>query len=112
MSVGPVRESTLSIPAPIADVTHSTPTSAVSPPATAREGPSAFGQLLRGLGHEVQHGESLVQGAVASASGGALSPASLIALQAGVYRYSEVVDLAARLVDHATTAVKTVVQNQ
>lgn len=78
----------------------------------AEGGASPFARLLHGLGSEVQRGERLVRGAVASASGGELSPASLIALQAGVYRYSEVVDLAARLVDHATTAIKTVVQNQ
>ena len=39
------------------------------------------------------------------------SPA-LIALQAGVYRYSEAVDLASRLVENATSALKTVIQGQ
>jgi hypothetical protein len=33
-------------------------------------------------------------------------PSALIALQAGVYRYSEVVDLAAKLVDRTTTGVE------
>jgi len=112
MSVAPVRETPLPSPAP----PTSGPTalrSATGPPALDRtDGPSPFARILHGLGHEVQRGETLVRGAVASASGGELSPASLIALQAGVYRYSEVVDLAARLVDHATTALKTVVQNQ
>jgi hypothetical protein len=65
---------------------------------------------VRGLGTEVQRGEALVHHAIQSASGGDLDPAQLIALQAGVYRYAEAVDLAARLVDHATTGVKTVIQ--
>lgn len=111
MSVGPVRESPLPIPIPtLPSPTEARALSAATP--VGVEPPSPFAQMLHGLGREVQHGESLVHGAVASASGGTLSAQSLIALQAGVYRYSEVVDLAARLVDHATTALKTVVQNQ
>jgi hypothetical protein len=39
-----------------------------------------------------------------------LGPAELIALQAGVYRYSEAVDLASHLVDRTTNGVKTVIQ--
>jgi hypothetical protein len=65
---------------------------------------------VRGLGAEVQRGEALVHHAIDSASGGDLDPAQLIALQAGVYRYAEAVDLASRLVDHATTGLKTVIQ--
>lgn len=75
-------------------------------------GASPFARLVRGLGHEVQTGESLVRAAVTSPTAGALDPAELIALQAGIYRYAEVVDLAARLVDHATTGLKTVLQGQ
>jgi hypothetical protein len=48
----------------------------------------------------------------ASHAGSSLDPADLIALQAGVYRYSETVDLASRLIDRATAAVKTVLQSQ
>jgi len=72
-----------------------------------------FALLLRGDGLEVQHGESVVRDAVAAARvGRTLAPAELIALQAGVYRYSEAVDLAARLIDRATNGLKTVVQGQ
>ncbi len=39
-----------------------------------------------------------------------LGPAELIALQAGVYRYSEAIDLASHLVNRATNGVKTVIQ--
>jgi hypothetical protein len=89
------------------------PSSPVAPAAPASTGePSPFAELVRGLGHEVQRGEAAVRGAVASARGGNLGPAELIALQAGVYRYSEAVDLASRLVDHATSGLKTVVQGQ
>jgi hypothetical protein len=41
-----------------------------------------------------------------------LGPGELLALQAGVYRYSEAVDLSAKLVDRATSGVKTVLQGQ
>ena len=41
-----------------------------------------------------------------------LGPEQLLALQAGVYRYSEAVDLAAKLVDRASNGLKTVVQGQ
>ena len=68
---------------------------------------------LRGVSFEVQQGESVVRDAIAAArSGRGFAPAELIALQAGVYRYSEAVDLAAKLVDRATSGLKTVVQGQ
>jgi hypothetical protein len=91
---------------------------ALSPPASAVvpvAAPTAaapFAELVRGLGHEMQRGEAVVREAVASARGRDLAPAELIALQAGVYRYSEAVDLASRLVDHATSGLKAVVQGQ
>ncbi len=94
------------------------PAPAPSPPVpTARgqpsRGSSEFGALLEGLGREVNDGESLVRTAMASArTGRALGPGELIALQAGIYRYGEAVDLASRLVDRATSAVKTVLQAQ
>jgi hypothetical protein len=85
--------------------------SPAAPAETSRaEQPSPFGRLVRGLGAEVQRGEALMHNAIESASGGDLDPAQLIALQAGVYRYAEAVDLASRLVDHATTGLKTVMQ--
>jgi hypothetical protein len=71
--------------------------------------------MLRGFGREVHEGESLMHRALAASrtgGAGALGPAELIALQAGVYRYSEVVDLAAKLIDRATGSIKTVVQGQ
>lgn len=70
-------------------------------------GPS-FSRALRGIGGAVDRCEALI----ASASGGnlgGLDSAQLIALQAGIYRYSEAVDLVAKLVDRAASAVKTVI---
>jgi hypothetical protein len=112
-SIAPVREPSFPVPVVVPPMEPAPAPADGSPSSHPPAGdPSPFARLLHGLGSEVQRGETLVRGAVASASGGELSTASLIALQAGVYRYSEVVDLAARLVDHATTALKTVVQNQ
>jgi hypothetical protein len=79
--------------------------------AAATDGPSPFAALLESLAHEVHDGESLTRAALGAARARqALGPAELIALQAGIYRYGEAVDLASRLIDRATGAVKTVVQ--
>ena len=83
--------------------------------ASSGGGPSPFARVLHGLGHEVQRGEALVRQATARAGGAdaaTLDAGELIALQVGVYRYTEAIDLASRLVDHATTGVKTVLQGQ
>jgi len=45
-------------------------------------------------------------------TGKELGTTELLALQAGVYRYSEAVDLSAKLIDRATSGVKTVLQGQ
>jgi hypothetical protein len=74
---------------------------------------SPFVQVMRALGHEAERGEALIRGVLrASSTGLALGPTELLALQAGIYRYGETVDLAAKLVDKAGTDVKTVVQGQ
>jgi hypothetical protein len=68
---------------------------------------------MRALGHEAERGEALVRSVLqASGAGQAFGPTELIALQAGIYRYGETVDLAAKLVDKAGTDVKTVLQGQ
>ncbi len=84
-----------------------------APPPTQVEEPSPFARILHGLGAEVDRGEKLVRRAIHGSSGGAeLGNGELLALQAGVYRYSEAVDLSAKLVDRATSGVKTVIQGQ
>jgi hypothetical protein len=90
----------------------STPSSSPSG-AAAVDGPSPFARLLHGLGDEAKAGEATIRSAVrASAAGKDLGPSELLALQAGVYRYSEVIDLAAKLVDRASNGVKTVLSGQ
>jgi hypothetical protein len=72
------------------------------------DGPSPFARVLHGLGHAIGSGEATMRSAMNAAHD--LGPAELMALQAGVYRYSEAIDLASRLVDHATSDIKTVLQ--
>lgn len=75
-------------------------------------GPSPFAKLLHGLGREVDRGEALVRRALGGSRGQEVDNFDLLTLQAGVYRYSEAVDLSAKLVDRATSGVKTVLQGQ
>ena len=77
----------------------------------ADEGPSPFARILHGLGREVDRGEKVTRRAI-DGGGKDLGPGELLALQAGVYRYSEAVDLASKLVDRASSGVKTVLQGQ
>jgi hypothetical protein len=70
---------------------------------------TAFSHALNALGGSIDRGERLVSRAL---SGGAqLDAGQLIALQAGIYRYSEAIDLASKLVDRATSAVRTTLQS-
>jgi hypothetical protein len=109
--IGPVRGEP-AIPPSIAAAVTST-RSASEPVAPASPGPSAFAELLRNLASEVSHGEAVMRTALrAGRAQEPLGPAELIALQAGVYRYGETVDLASRLIDRSTSAVKTVLQGQ
>jgi len=80
------------------------------PPAETPAEASPFAKMLAGLGRECDRGEKLVEKAVGS--GKELGNVELLALQAGVYRYSEAVDLSAKLVDRASNGVKTVLQGQ
>lgn len=78
-------------------------------PAAHPAPPEHFNNLLRRLGRALDHGEATV---TLSAHGyQQRDAAELIALQAGIYRYSEAVDLTAKLVDRAATAMKTVLES-
>jgi hypothetical protein len=78
---------------------------------SAGQASPSFAEVLRGLGREINGGETTMRTAIHSMSAGAdLGPARLIALQVGVYRYSEAIELTSRLVDRATGGVKTIVQ--
>jgi hypothetical protein len=84
-----------------------------APPTQVEREPSPFARLLAGLGDEVNRGEAMTKQAIAASRAGRdLGADELLALQAGVYRYSEAVDLAAKLVDRASSGVKTVLQGQ
>jgi|SRR5882724_11725674 len=67
----------------------------------------AFSKALRGLGREIDVGEAQVASASQLRN---YDTGTLIALQAGIYRYTEAVDLASKIVDRATNAVRTVLQ--
>jgi hypothetical protein len=84
------------------------PTPAVTP---RNEGEGAFAEMLRGIGRELGRGEATTRAAITSMSNESdMPPSRLIALQTGVYRYSETIDLASHLVDRVTSGVKTVLQ--
>lgn len=102
-----------SSPTPASSGAAFSSSSATSASSSSREeGPSPFAQVLARLGREVDRGERVVRRAIEGAGGRDLGPGELLALQAGVYRYSEAVDLTAKLVDRASGGVKTVLQGQ
>jgi len=83
---------------------------ATPPSATARpERPSAFERLARGLGTAIDQGEELV-GKAALGRFERMDAATLIAVQAGIYRYSEAIELATKLVDRTTSTARTVLE--
>lgn len=104
----------------IGSVASRVPTEAVLPKEGAKEAtkpsllpaptePSQFAKMLHGMGQEITNGEQMVHAALHSA-GSDIGPTELLALQAGIYRYTETIDLASKLIDHATSGLKTVVQ--
>ena len=70
---------------------------------------SSFAEVLRALGRRVDAGEAVVRKALHSDLGG-LDARALIAVQAGIYHYTEAIELAGKLVDRAASAVRTVLQ--
>ena len=72
------------------------------------EAPS-FAQILNGAGREITRGEATMKAATQAQN---LNATELLALQTGVYRYSESIGLASKLVDAATNAVKTVLNEK
>jgi hypothetical protein len=71
--------------------------------------PTEFSRLMGHLGRTLDQGERTVERAAHGGSG--LGPAELLALQSGIYRYVELVDLTTKLVDRAVGAVKTTLQS-
>jgi hypothetical protein len=95
----------------VSPVGPSAPTVTSAPSASPE--PGAFGKLVRSVGAELARGEKFVKAAEGAArSGETLGPGGLIALQVGVYRYSEMVEIATKVVEQATHGIKTVLQGQ
>ena len=84
------------------------PESKIAAVATSPGERSAFQRLVDGLGKEINSGEHMMRGAL-GAGGKDMAPSDLLALQAGVYRYGETVDLASKLIDKTSNGVKTVI---
>ena len=84
------------------------------PPAPNARSPAStvgpdFARLLQGFAARIDGGEALARNASAGAYTG-MDAGQLIALQAGIYRYSEAVELGAKLVDRAASSVRAVLQ--
>ena len=77
------------------------------PVAGAPAAESPFARAMHGLAHEIDVGEARTASASQLRN---YDTGTLIALQVGIYRYTEAVDLASKIVDRATNAVRTVLQ--
>lgn len=88
--------------------TSPTPTSPTAPPRSE----SRFAELLGDAARHLDAGRREVDAVIASARRGDLPPEQLLAIQAGVYRYTQEVELASKVVDRVTNGVKTVLQSQ
>jgi hypothetical protein len=71
------------------------------------EGEGVFARAMRGLSREIDLGEARTAAASQLRN---YDTGTLIALQVGIYRYTEAVDLASKIVDRASNAVRTVLQ--
>lgn len=93
---------------PISAATTPAPLPRETAPVPPRSGPS-FSDLVGAVARQVDRGNGAIDHTLRS--GGSLDAAQLIALQAGIYRYSEAVDLLAKLVDRGAQAIKTPLQS-
>jgi hypothetical protein len=79
--------------------------------AGAVEGPAR--EMLEDAARSIDRGQRMVESVIRSARNGRVfSQEELIAIQAGVYRYTQELELASKLVEKATGAVKTTLQSQ
>ncbi|MBW2462961.1 MAG: hypothetical protein JRH11_15010 [Deltaproteobacteria bacterium] len=79
----------------------------------AREGRGAFGEALAEAARSIMHGQRRLDAAVRGGRGGrVLSNEDILSLQASVYRYTQELEIASKLVDKATSAVRTTLQSQ
>lgn len=74
---------------------------------------STAAEALRDAARSITRGQRMVDSVVRAARNGRVfSQEELLAIQAGVYRYTQELELASKLVDKASTAVKTTLQSQ
>jgi hypothetical protein len=71
---------------------------------------SDFSRMWRQLGREIDRGEGLL-GAARQPAVRQMDAGTLIALQAGIYRYGEAIDLTVKLVDRASSAIRTILES-
>ncbi len=79
------------------------------PPLVRDNAESVFERLALRVGVAIDRGEALI-GKAATGRYDAMDAGTLIAVQAGIYRYGEAIDLTAKLVDRAATATRTVLE--
>jgi hypothetical protein len=92
---------------------RATPATSPTKSIDARPPPSPeepFARVLGRVGRRIDEGERALDRATTPS--GSMDPGELLALQAQVYRYTEAVDLATKLVERTTSAVRTTLQNQ
>lgn len=78
-----------------------------APPSDAAE------RILHDASASIERGERLLNGVIRAAERGrSFTNEELIAVQAGVYRYTQELELAGKLVDKLTSAVRQTVQSQ
>ncbi len=98
--------------APTAVAPSQSPSPAPSPSAAPVEGPS-FRDHLADAARSLAGSERSVDRAIVRAShGGGLAPEQLLVFQATIYQHSLKLDLASKLVDKATGAVRQTLQSQ
>lgn len=80
-----------------------------SPVLPQKPAEAPFSRLLDAVTERIGGGEALMESIL---KGGAsrLDAGTLVAVQAGIYRYTEAVELTGKLVDRASTSVRTVLQ--
>lgn len=82
-------------------------------PAASPRSSSTFAEALRSaVGSMAESERAMERGLRAARRGKDLDAGQLLALQAGVYRYSQELELASKLVDKTTGAIKQVLTSQ
>lgn len=81
--------------------------------ATATPPNDAAERILHDASASIERGERLLNGVIRAAERGrSFTNEELIAVQAGVYRYTQELELAGKLVDKLTSAIRQTVQSQ